>query len=271
MGLVTLLIWIFGILIGELINNKGIMMIMKMIKLSFLFIVWSMPIFGDNLFNLPKLLIKIPTRQRPDNFFKVLDMYYAALSGKIPYLFLISCDTDDASMNNAAVISKLNSYEHLFYYFNNNKSKVEAYNADMEKHMDFDLLLVTSDDTKPMQNYDEIIVEIMTKSFPDFDGVLNFNDGHQKQVINTIPVIGKNFYSRFGYIYCSEYKSFYCDEELTLVSQMLKKEVYDPRIIILHMHPDWKLAPSDALYKKNSQFMKIDQKIFKNRKKITFS
>lgn len=245
-------------------------MLMNKMKHSLFLVACLISFCGISLSNPPKLLIKIPTRQRPDQFFRVLDMYYAALSGKIPYSFLISCDIDDKTMNNPDVIARLSTYKNLFCYFNYNKSKVEAYNADMDNHMDFDLLLVTSDDTKPMQNYDEIIAEVMVNRFPDFDGVLNFNDGHQKQNLNTLPVIGKNFYLRFGYIYHPVYKAYYCDEELTLVSKWLGKEVYDSRVIILHVHPDWNLASFDDLYMHNAKFESVDHGIFLTRKQSNF-
>jgi hypothetical protein len=50
---------------------------------------------------IPKLLIKIPTRARPERFFKTLDAYYHNLSELVPTHFLISCDIDDATMCNA--------------------------------------------------------------------------------------------------------------------------------------------------------------------------
>ena len=54
-----------------------------------------------------KLLIKFPTRNRPEKFFQVLSLYAQKAKDLNNIAFLISCDTDDLTMNNPEVISKL--------------------------------------------------------------------------------------------------------------------------------------------------------------------
>jgi hypothetical protein len=208
--------------------------------------------------SLPRLLIKIPTRSRPERFFKMLDLYYAKLSKKIPYTFVISCDADDATMNNETVLRKLHRYPHLSYHFGNSKTKVEAYNADMDKHNDWDILLVTSDDMEPIvQDYDIIIVQNMLGNFPDYDGVLNFHDGHIGSELNTYPIIGKRYYDRFGYIYAPCYQALWCDNELTNVSKILRKEKTFKNGIIRHNNPVWGLNPADELFQKNEKLGRV--------------
>lgn len=222
--------------------------------------------------NQPHLLIKIPTRSRPVQFFKILDVYYKYLSNTIPYSFLISCDLDDKSMNNSDVINKLKKYPNLFYYFGKSSTKIEAYNRDMDKHLNFDILLVTSDDAVPsMKGYDKIIVDLMVKNFPDFDGVINFNDGYVKRVTNTLPIIGKKFYDRFNYIYYPKYKSVCCDHELTLVSRILGKECYSDTTIIKHNHPIYdQKVKYDQLYQRNDKWFDYDVKIYNTRHENNF-
>lgn len=222
--------------------------------------------YAETLEKYPKLLIKIPTRSRPERFFKVLDHYYERLSGKVPYEFVITCDNNDSTMNNPIVIQKFKNYRNLFYYFGNSKSKIEAYNCDIDKHMDFDILLVASDDTEPMPNYDKTLAEAMMQHFPDYDGVINFDDGYQtRKDLNTFPVIGKKYYSRFGYIYHPAYKSLFCDDEFSIVSRLLKKEAYINQIIIKHCY-----GPYDALYAQNDKFWNHDQGVFNLRRSKNF-
>ena len=64
----------------------------------------------------------------------------------------------------------------------------------------------------------------MIKHFPDTDGVLWFFDGWRKD-LNTLCIIGRKYYERFGYIYHPDYKSFWCDAEFTEVANKLKKQV----------------------------------------------
>ena len=71
----------------------------------------------------PHLLIKIPTRSRPEKFLQVLDLYYQKLSGEIPYHFVISCDSSDTSMNNVRIIEQIEKYPHITLFFTDNRSK----------------------------------------------------------------------------------------------------------------------------------------------------
>jgi hypothetical protein len=215
----------------------------------------------------PKILIKFPTRGRFEKFFSTLDLYYAHLSNEHPFHFVISCDIDDPVMNSPEAIAKLQSYPHLSYYFGNNKSKIEACNADIEKHLDFDILLLASDDMLPrVKGFDAIIAYCMTSLFPDLDGVLQFDDGFQHDKINTFPIMGKNFYHRFNYIYHPSYKSLFCDNEMTEVTHILNKCVYIDQILIEHCHPWASKSDVDELYRLNETYFSADRQNFIDRR-----
>lgn len=216
------------------------------------------------------LLIKIPTRSRPHQFFKTLDTYYQRLSFKIPYTFLITCDADDISMNNPHVIKRLQNYPHLEFSFSNNQSKVEAYNKDIDR-FDFDILIAASDDMIPMVNdFDIVIHNAMKESFPDLDGILNYHDGAVGGTCNTIPIMGSIYYKRFGYIYHPAYKALVCNVELTNVSKILRKEKIIDQMLIKHHHPAWGLAPNDDLYNKNEAYHEHDRAVFMQRRAHCF-
>jgi hypothetical protein len=218
-----------------------------------------------------RLLIKFPTRGRKQKFFNVLDRYIKMLSGKHQCHFLISCDIDDTIMNNEAVIKKLNTYKNLSHHFGINRSKVEAINADMDKAPDYDVLLLASDDMIPVaRNYDDIIHNRMKKHFPNYDGVVFFNDGYRKDGLNTLVIMGKPYYNRFGYIYHPSYYSLWCDDEFTRVANRLKKQVYVNQTIIKHEHPINVGQKMDTLYNKNERFFNIDKRNFNKRQKAGF-
>lgn len=239
---------------------------MKKLIIFFLLISFRLSYAFEDLV---RLLIKIPTRSRPEQFMRRLDIYYEKLSGNVDITFIISCDTDDLSMNNQLMKDKLSKYPNLFVYFGTSNTKVQAYNADIEKH-DFDILLVASDDMEPVvHGYDKIIVDLMHKSFPDFDGVLNFNDGHVGADLNTMPVIGKKYYDRFGYVYHHDYISEWCDNEFTAISKLLNKELVSD-LIIRHIHYAWLEATKDALYIKNSKFWDVDKHTYYRRTSNNF-
>lgn len=212
------------------------------------------------------LLIKIPTRSRPHQFFKTLDAYYQHLSLTIPYTFLITCDEDDASMNNPTIIQRLRNYPNLVFNFHPNTSKVEAYNKDIDA-FDFDIVIAASDDMVPLAyDFDVTILKTMQEHFPHFDGVLNPYDGTIGRQCNTLPIIGKNFYKQCGYIYHPAYKALVCNVELTYVSKILKKEKVIDEVLIKHNHPAWGLTPMDALYTKNETYHGKDKETFSERR-----
>ena len=222
-----------------------------------------------------KILFKYATRSRPHWFQETIQTYLSMLSGMHQYEFVITCDTDDATMNNKKMISFMKKHS-LYYYFGNHKTKIEAINADMNAILDWDICVVVSDDMIPVkQDFDISIVEEMTQSFPDTDGVLHFDDGlcnsnYSKDRTITLSILGRLFYNRFGYIYHPLYKSFYCDTEFTEVAQKMKKVKFVPEVIIKH---EWSGGANskDALYRRNSSLGKLDRTIYNTRKKEGFS
>lgn len=254
---------------------------------KYVFVLWlfigfcaTVLAFGSSF----KLLIKIPTRSRPEQFFSCLDKYYENLSNTLSYRFLITCDTDDLTMNNPQVIARLSKYKNLDYSFGKSVSKIDAYNRDINNYSDFDVLVVTSDDLIPMQkNYDIIIRDKMLQYFPDTDGVLQFYDGNLQNggKLNTYPIIGKKYYDRFGYAYHPFYKSVCCDDEVTLVSQIFGKCAIFPKLLLFaHCHPSVQDDPTlhlkkyanDSLYKFNESWdvQQYDFALRIARKKINF-
>jgi hypothetical protein len=220
-----------------------------------------------------KILIKFPTRERPEKFFQVLSLYYQKAKDLSNIEFLISCDLDDSTMNNPVVIKKLeNAKKHinLNYYFGNSKTKIEAVNADIEKCKNWDILLLASDDMIPIcDGYDQIIRDDMFTYHRNGDGVLWYNDGNRND-INTLCIFDKKYYERFNYIYNPEYTSLWCDNEFTEVSQFLGKCSKINKIIIEHAHPAYQKANFDKLYVKNESFFKKDEEIFNKRKNKNF-
>ena len=222
-----------------------------------------------------RILIKIPTRSRPDKFFSCLDKYYDLLSKKYKYTFLIACDEDDHLMNNESVINKLKKYENLLFGFDKNSTKVSAYNSGIDK-VPFDILIVTSDDLIPIvKNYDELIVKAMLANFPDTDGVLNYHDGTVGAALNTYPILGRKYYERFGYVYHPHYKSLFCDNEFGDISKMLKREYASNQVLFLHHHPlgNWAINkyPMDESSKKNEALDPQDRLLRKIRREINYN
>jgi hypothetical protein len=184
--------------------------------------------------------------------------------------FIIACDEDDITMNNNIIKNRLNEFNNLKYYFDKNKSKVEACNCNIQGN-NFDVLLLASDDMIPnVYGYDAIIKNSMSQFYPDTDGVLWFNDGFQGSNLNTLSIIGKKYYDRFNYIYNPEYQSLYCDLEFTQVSRLLNKTTYIDKQIITHQQYSIIGETPDELYIKNDNLQHIDLITYQRRSKNNF-
>ena len=219
-----------------------------------------------------KILIKFPTRNRPTKFLEVLDLYYKKLSNIDLTEFCVSIDEDDLSMNNEEILSKLEVYENMNVFIGNSESKIEACNSDIDEIKEWDIVLLASDDMIPqLDGYDDIIRDNMKKYYPDTDGVLWFYDGNRRD-LNTLCILGKKYYDRFGYIYHRGYRSFYCDDEFTKVANKLNKQTFIEQTIIKHEHPDMLEFRDqfDELYAKNNKYYQLDYNFFQLRQKNKF-
>lgn len=212
-----------------------------------------------------KILVKFPTRGRRIKFEHVLNRYIDTASN---VTFLISYDDDDITMKG---IENREWPENVIWEKGRSNSKIHACNRDIEKVQDWDILILASDDMIPqVRDWDSFIITEMKKHFPDTDGVLHFNDGYSAERLNTMCIMGRKYYDRFGYIYHPEYKSLWSDNEFMEVSQTLKKVKYFERVLFKHEHPVNIGGKADRLYQKNDTFYTRDHKVFKKRKMMNF-
>lgn len=218
------------------------------------------------------ILVKLPTKKRKEKFFEVLDKFYLLAEDITKLQFVITMDNDDNIMKTYEVEQKLKSYVNLNYDFGDSSSKLFATNRDLEKYNNWDILVLASDDTVPIiKGWDTTIRNRMIENFPDTDGVLHFSDGHQKQNLNTLPIVGKKYFDRFGYIQYEGYKSCWADVEFMDVSRILNRVIYFDDVIIEHQHPDWGYGQRDFVHKENLDNFNHDQSLYHQRKNINFN
>ena len=218
-----------------------------------------------------KLLIKFPTRNRKNKFFKVLRQYQNLCEDLDNTYFLITLDNDDESMNSSDVEDIFNTFKNVKVIYGTSNSKIHAVNRDIELVNDWDIVLLASDDMTPkVKGYDNIIRNKMKELYSDTDGILWFNDGHMGNTLNTLCILGKKYYDRFGYIYHPEYKSVWSDNEFMLVGNILGKQTYFEQVIIEHEHPDWGYGNRDEIHQNNSKNENQDKLLFTKRKDNNF-
>lgn len=222
-----------------------------------------------------RILLKCPTRSRPQKVVATLRKYVQLAQGRDQIGIAVSCDEDDSSMRQQSIQTELRAllsnvaWSQVF--FSRNTSKIEACNANMDEiPYEWDIVVLVSDDMIPqVEGWDTVIRNHMLAYFPDTDGILWFNDGCQGENLNTLCIYGRKMYDYFGCIYRPEYKSFYCDTELTdrCKGDLAPKCRYIPYCIIRHEHPGTGYSQNmDPLYSKNQAYWSTDLHTYVQRK-----
>jgi len=199
-----------------------------------------------------KLLYKFASRSRPRKFFEVLDNIHS-LARHDDFIILCSFDNDDICYNNKDFKLKLQDYPKVVYNFSDNKTKIQAINADVNEIVDFDILINVSDDQKfIMEGFDLEIIKSFEKYFPNLDGALHYPEKYSRCDTIVLSIMGRKLYEYFGYIYNPIYLSMYCDDEFTRIVRMLNKYWFRPVNIFIHEHPAFiHSLPKDELYFRN--------------------
>ena len=219
-----------------------------------------------------RILFKFATRSRPALFARGMrSIIENCVSDN--YHILVSVDDDDTTMGrnfeypNTTIVSKTS------------KNKIDAINRDMALASDWDILVNMSDDmvfTK--KGFDNIIREAFVEDFHGgndgdtwerLDLCLHFPDGNRNDLI-TMAIMGRTYFYRFNYIYHPDYKSLWCDNEMTDVAKQLGCYKYVNEKIVEHRHPAYKKGVMDAQYIKTESFMGVDQQTYNKRKANNF-
>ena len=175
-----------------------------------------------------KLLVKLTSRERPQQAAKCLQAMRELAFDLSNIQFLLTLDTDDPHLSKYLELDLHNVILDIGY----SKNKVDAINRGTPKH-GWDILVNVSDDQiAVMINWDKHIRDAMTE---DLDASIWFQDGIQNR-INTMEIIGRNYYNRFNWIYNPAYKSFFCDNESTETAKKLGKLKEFPFVLFLHQH-----------------------------------
>lgn len=192
--------------------------------------------------------------------------------------FLFSLDRDDSSL--PAYRDVLYGRPNVTVIEGDSSGKVHAINRDIDAHGgEWDMILAVSDDFVVQRpDYAELLRAALFTAFPDGDGMVQFPDGRRNDNLNTCPVMGRAFYSRFGYVYrglptitdrSDGYTSTHCDDEQTAVSHALGRVVHLSECIARH---DWigDTDPHDPVHRRNESHFMRDAKTYERRKAAGF-
>lgn len=222
-----------------------------------------------------RILIKMPTRSRPETAVRVLTQYLQ-LADRKDDIYMVTYDDTDRTMNNPAMKERLRALcPKMVLNGGTSTSKINACNRGI--HLvkeEWHILVLASDDMECVkQGWDTIIRTAMAKNFPDTDGALWFWDGDKNTEgkLCTMNIMGYKLWKRLGYVYNPEYSSLWCDNEYTDVIRMLEKVVYSRQVLFKHEHfSNNANVKADKLMVHNQSFYHADERVYRRRKTINF-
>lgn len=202
-----------------------------------------------------------PSRSRPrkcyDNIMKWVSVWF----GSFDFQIIVSVDSNDPELINYITLF---DNDRFTFVINNNRSAVQAINHAVNFSTG-DILMVVSDDTDTIQHWDaKIFKDVGSKK----DWILKTQDGIQPWII-TMPIMDRDYYNRFGYIYHPDYLHMFCDTELTCVADITGRKITS-KLVFPHKHYSVTKQAPDAVAKRNDSTWAQGEKLFLERYKKNF-
>jgi len=220
-----------------------------------------------------KILFKYPCRGRERLFFESLDSIQNNIRDTDNYHISLTLDTDDEILNRPEVIERIGKYPNTSIEWGLSSSKIEAINRSMPDY-DFDILICWSNDMiATFYGFDDVIRQHILEHLPDLDGLVHFPEPDTKDILNTLYIVTKKYYSRFNYIYHPSYFSLWADNESYDVAKILKRyHFFNFTGLFVHKNPAYShsLQNRDALFEKQQAYWEQDEKNYYERKGRNF-
>jgi hypothetical protein len=204
-----------------------------------------------------KLLLKYPSRARPELFTRTLDAWMSRAAKPADIAWLVSLDADDdkldayrAACNTAGITPVVGT----------SRNKVHAINRDLHDYTEpFDVLLNVSDDMRPVvQGWDDIV----RADLPSPEWGLWYADGRQTRLC-TLAIEGRALHLRKNrWVYHPAFVSVYADDHWQHVLQSWVKLKYIAAKVFRH---EWGVENRDALMKRNEDrhVYQLDRETFR--------
>ena len=207
-----------------------------------------------------------PSRGRPDQAWECMCRWRAKCSPFNNLEYVLSLDRDDADKYRRTVREMVGTID-LRVVIHDNKTMVEALNVGARVARG-DVLIYVSDDFECPDNWD---VEIQKCVGKEKDWVLFVYDGIQKSA-QTISILSRVYFERFGYIYYPEYMSLWADPDFTETAIRLGKNIDGMHLLFRHNHYSTGRSAYDPTYAKQDSeaAWKHGESLFQRRAKGNF-
>lgn len=197
-----------------------------------------------------------PSRQRPNKSFNAIQKW-CEFGQEKDFEVIVSLDESDPLLNTYKELYSRNKYVNLIV--NPNRSAVDAIN-NAAKVAKGEVFIVVSDDTDTILRWDAVLRGVIG-SRKDF--VLKVHDGIQDWLC-TMPIMDREYYNRFGYIYYPEFRHMFCDTLLTHQADALKRMIWRNDIKFDHLHYSVRKSEKDDVSSKADNTFQEGKRIYLN-------
>ena len=218
-----------------------------------------------------RILVKYPTRHRWGQFKTNLANYMGRCDDLDQVDFLITVDKDDPcpyAENLLRDFGDTESWPRIKLTVTPPLGKVAAINHGITGC--WDILVVASDDMIPQRGWDTQIRKDICEN--QWAWMVNYNDdprlGENWRDLITLPVMTKECYDHFGYVYNPIYESECCDCEQTAIVGKMGRLVHVDKRPIAH---EWTQYQTDELTRINKEAGLRDNVIYEKRKSNGFA
>ena len=198
-----------------------------------------------------------PSRGRAQRAHEVATKWISSAGVDVEYI--LSVDIDDP---------QLKEYDKLFkdhiILTGQNRSAIDAINSAASISTGR-ILVVMSDDFDCPDNWGNDLIE-QTRGASGW--IAKTPDSIQKWII-TLPIMDREYYNRFGYVYHPEYKHMFCDTEMTCVADLIGRKIELP-LEFMHDHYSTGRTQKDAINERADKTWEQGEKLFIERYKNNF-
>jgi len=207
-----------------------------------------------------KITIVHPSRQRSDLCYRIADTFYNNCVNKDNISYYVSIDSSDPTKDEYLASKK----DYINIIVGDGNSCVEAVNIGAKESNFEDIIVIVSDDFICQNGWDQKILDFVgdKKNF-----VLKTNDGREPWIV-TFPVMDKEYYNRFGYVYNPLYKHLFCDTEMTHVAEITGSMIVDMSNVIEHKATE--LTKNDSVNMKNNSTWWQGESVYLQRVRENF-
>lgn len=229
-----------------------------------------MDVCGKNYLAM-NLLIKYPTKWRWELFKRNMVQYISLCEDLDRTTFLVTVDEDDPWPQGLSRDFGSRERPHqIGLTITPANGKVAAINHGIPT-AGWDVIVVVADDMIPMQGGWDNQIRTDIRENPQA-WMINYNDdarlGEHWRDLITLPVMTKECYDHFGYVYNPIYESECCDCEQTLILEKMGRIAHVNKRPISH---EWTKYQTDRLTQINTDAGRRDNAIFERRKARGFT